>query len=467
MSDRGMRQLQKMDAPRVGLGAALLLSASVLWLVLDPSDNQPVDWLAYLGLAAGGAMAMFWLSRRKERGALAPVAAPAPSDTAPTPAPAVRPLTDLRPFLEALPEAAMLVDQDGRILTANAAARRTLQFDSTGLRLSTILRQPDVLEAAEAVARDGATRTVDYETGLQVAEFFRVYVSPVAWGQERAALLIFSDQTAQVQSERTRADFLANASHELKTPVTALSLLVETLSGPARDDVEARDRFLALMQTQILRMRRLIEDLLSLSKIEQDEHVPPVELTNFAQVVREAVDGLSPVAREKGVTLRLEAPEAIPAIHGDRFQLGQVAQNLIDNAIKYSQAGGEVQIEISTGLDRESVSQIAGRRWPSAGRIALLTGPQRVNPGGFVFMRVSDAGPGIERRSLPRLSERFFRVERDTEAPKPGTGLGLAIVRHIVNRHRGGLLVESEPGRGSAFSIYLPAASAPALAAAE
>jgi two-component system phosphate regulon sensor histidine kinase PhoR len=254
-----------------------------------------------------------------------------------------------------------------------------------------------------------------------------------------------------------RADFLANASHELRTPLASLTLLIETLAGPARDDAPERDRFLSMMQVQADRMRRLIDDLLSLSRIELDEHVPPSDRANLSQVALEVADALAPVAKERGVAIKVVSGEPVTVV-GERFQLAQVVQNLIDNAIKYSPDGSSVEVEIGQAESREAVITAAGRRWPEAGRIALLT-PAPVADRSYAFVRVTDSGPGVARRFLPRLGERFFRVEREMGAERGGTGLGLAIVKHIMNRHRGGLLVESEPGRGSAFAAYVESVS--------
>jgi two-component system, OmpR family, phosphate regulon sensor histidine kinase PhoR len=364
-------------------------------------------------------------------------------------------LAELAPFIEALPEATLLVDREGRVAASNREARRQLQFEALGLRLSAILRHPEILEAAHAAAVEGTTRVVEYENAAPVEEHYRVYVAPIAWGAETAALMIFHDQTAHIVTERMRADFLANASHELKTPVTSISLLIETLGGAAREDGAARERFLGLMERQVDRMRRLIDDLLSLSKIEINEHVPPSERADLVMIAREAIEILGAVAAERRVTVRLSPEAAEHLVIGDRFQLVQVAQNLIDNAVKYTPENGAVTVEIGVAEGREAAADRAGKQWPDASRISLLTpGPPASRR--FVYLRVTDQGPGIPRRHLPRLSERFFRVERDQQAvERPGTGLGLAIVKHIVNRHRGGFVVESELGRGSAFAVYL------------
>jgi two-component system phosphate regulon sensor histidine kinase PhoR len=363
-------------------------------------------------------------------------------------------LAELAPLLEAMPDPALLVDAEGRIAGSNAAARRQMRFETRGQFLTSIIRHPDVLEAVQAAVQDGVTRAVEYETPTQVERHTRCYVAPLTWGADRAAMLVFHDQTARIGTERMRADFLANASHELRTPLASLTLLIETIAGPARDDAKERDRFLGMMQVQAERMRRLIEDLLSLSRIELDEHVPPSDRADLCAVASEVIDALAAVARERGVRLNLHAPERPVRVVGERFQLAQVIQNLVDNAVKYSPEGAQVSIEVGAAGDREEAIAKAGRRWTEAGRIVLLTPVAAANRS-YAFVRVEDSGPGIDRRYLPRLGERFFRVERESGDERGGTGLGLAIVKHIVNRHRGGLLVESQPGRGSAFAAYV------------
>lgn len=366
-------------------------------------------------------------------------------------------LAELTPLLEALPDPALLIDTESRIVGSNDAARRQMQFEARGQFLTSILRHPDVLEAVQAAVREGESRAVEYETTAQVERHTRCYVAPVTWGADRAAMLVFHDQTARISTERMRADFLANASHELRTPLASLTLLIETIAGPARDDAKERDRFLKMMQVQAERMRRLIADLLALSRIELDEHIPPSDRADLAAVVRETVDALNELAREKGVTLQFTPPAAPLRVVGERFQLAQVAQNLIDNAIKYTPSGQTVVIEVGAAGDREEAMARAGRRWEEAARISLLTPAAAANRS-YAYIRVEDSGPGIADRFLPRLGERFFRVERDLGDERGGTGLGLAIVKHVVKRHRGGLMVESLPGRGSGFSAYVESA---------
>lgn len=363
-------------------------------------------------------------------------------------------LAELAPLLEAMPDPALLVDSEGRIVSSNAAARRQMHFEARGQFLTSILRHPDVLEAVQGAVREGETQSVEYQTPAQVDRHTRCYVAPVTWGVDRAAMLVFHDQTARISTERMRADFLANASHELRTPLASLTLLIETLSGPARDISADRDRFLAMMQVQADRMRRLIDDLLSLSRIELDEHVPPSDRADLAAVAHEVADSLAPLLKERNVTLDLRVPDAPVRVVGERFQLAQVVQNLVDNAVKYTPDGGVVRIEVAASGDREDVSAQAGRRWEEAGRVALLTPAAAANRS-YAYVRVEDSGQGVSKQFLPRLGERFFRVERELGNERGGTGLGLAIVKHIVNRHRGGFLVESQPGRGSAFAAYV------------
>jgi len=403
-------------------------------------------WAALLMVLA--AAACFWAAREARRFVIAP------SDGGDVEAVG---LAEFAPLLEGLPDPALLVDAERRVVSSNAAARRAMQFEARGQYLTSILRHPDVLEAVQAVLGGGATRVVEYETPTQVERHMRCYVSPVAWGEDRAAMLVFHDQTSRISTERMRADFLANASHELRTPLASLTLLIETLNGPARENAEDRDRFLAMMQVQAERMRQLIDDLLSLSRIEMDEHVPPSDRADLAKVVREVLDAQARVTEARKVTVRVVGAETPAPVVGERFQLAQVVQNLIDNALKYSSEGGEVSVEIGAGGDRDETAALAGRRWEDAGRIQLLTPAAAANRS-YTYIRVEDAGPGISRRYLPRLGERFFRVERELGDERGGTGLGLAIVKHIVNRHRGGLLVESQPGRGSAFAAYVETA---------
>jgi two-component system phosphate regulon sensor histidine kinase PhoR len=286
---------------------------------------------------------------------------------------------------------------------------------------------------------------------------------PLPAGEDgtRLALLVLRDETDSRRNERMRADFLANASHELRTPLASLTGFIETLRGHAHDDEAARDKFLAIMHGQAHRMRGLIDDLMSLSRIELSEHIPPSGVVDLALAAPDILDGLGPLAAERCVKIDSHLPPAGSAlVVADREQVIQVIQNLAENAVKYAGQGGRVTIEIEAGLT------LAGATAPTASlsaHFSLLT-PDHALGRTYAAVRVRDSGAGIARSHLPRLTERFYRVEGQKIRERPGTGLGLAIVKHIVNRHRGGLLVESTPGEGSMFSAYFP--MAPSLVAA-
>ena len=373
-------------------------------------------------------------------------------------------------LIDALPDPLLLIAADEpddltgrRFILVNAAARDLLRVQSeTGL-LVTAIRDPEVLEAVDEALFGEVESEAVYNVGGAQERVLKAFAKPLgaAPGGTRLALLVLRDETDIRRAERTRADFLANASHELRTPLASLAGFIETLRGHARTDEGARDRFLAIMHAQAERMSRLIDDLLSLSRIELNEHIAPEGQADLALAVMDVVDSLGPLARERGVRLEVDLPAVGEAVSpGDRDQVVQVVQNLIDNALKYSPAGGAVRISLETGLSADAA---VAPRGPNAARLSLLTpdhGPEL-----YAVLRVSDSGLGLAREHLPRLTERFYRVEGQKSGERPGTGLGLAIVKHIMNRHRGGMAVESLEGQGSTFTVYFPLAPA-AMAAA-
>jgi two-component system phosphate regulon sensor histidine kinase PhoR len=368
-------------------------------------------------------------------------------------------------MIYALPEPAMYIDASGKVEIANAAARRQFRFLGAEPLLTAVVRRPELLEAVEAARTDDRAQIVEFVERDETDRWFACVAAPLRTATTRGVLVSMHDLTAIKRAEMARVDFLANASHELRTPLTSLSGFIETLRGPAKDDPEARDKFLAIMQVQTDRMRRLIADLMSLSRIELSEHRRPDTRADLAAVVKEVGDALLPLAAERQVKLRILGPAAGVWVTGVRDELVQVAQNLMDNAVKYSEAGDVVEVEVLSGLEREKAGAEAGRRWDEAGHMSIATAPPDAS-GRFAVLRVTDAGPGIDRQHLPRLAERFYRVDQE-RGTRRGTGLGLAIVKHVVTRHRGEFLVESEPGRGSAFGIVLPAAADQAEAAPE
>jgi len=385
-----------------------------------------------------------------------PVAQPAPA-----PPPARAPAPPFEAILERLGDPVLLVagaertnPSDRRFLFANAAARDLLRIQRHEGRLTTAVRAPEVLAAVDEALFDQAPGEALYESGGVQDRVWRVRAAPLdAIDGERLALLSLRDETEFRRSERTRADFLANASHELRTPLASLAGFIETLRGHARDDIAARDKFLAIMHAQAERMRRLIDDLMSLSRIELGEHIPPSGEVDVALAVIDVMDALSPLATERCVAFDLALPPQGEAmVVGDRDQIVQVVQNLAENALKYTPHGGSVRVQVEHGLD--AVTAAAPTR-VFAAHLSLLT-PDRALGRRYVMLRVADTGPGIARGYLPRLTERFYRVEGQKSGEHAGTGLGLAIVKHIINRHRGGLAVESAEGQGAAFTAYIP-----------
>ncbi len=344
---------------------------------------------------------------------------------------------------------------DRWVIYANPAARELLRIQGESATLVSAIRHPRVLEAVDESLFGAISGEAAYETGGAQDRFWRVRTRPLAPARDgaRLALMVLRDETDSRRNERMRADFLANASHELRTPLASLTGFVETLRGHAKDDPVARERFLGVMAAQAGRMARLIDDLMSLSRIELNEHIAPEGRVDVVLAVLDVIDALTPLAAERGVKLCTKlAARGAAMIVGDRDQMLQVAQNLIDNAVKYSPNGGTVEIEVADGLTADEA--ITPTRQGGA-RLSLLS-PDLVGGERFVLLRVADAGPGIAREYLPRLSERFYRVEGQKSGERLGTGLGLAIVKHITNRHRGGLAIESVEGQGTTFTAYLP-----------
>ncbi|KMK67465.1 ATP-binding protein [Puniceibacterium sp. IMCC21224] len=335
-------------------------------------------------------------------------------------------------FLAAMPLPALLIRRDERIEAANPDALSLLGAAIVGRHFITALRQPSLLDAIEATLRDAQPRQTRYLTndGRQDTTF-RVSVRTVELDQGPGALVVFEDVTHVEQAGQMRRDFVANVSHELRTPLTALMGFIETLKGPARNDAAARDRFLDTMGSEAGRMNRLVGDLLSLSRVEAEERVRPTEKLDLGGLVRSAANGLAFLATEAGVEIQTDLPPPFE-MTGDPDQLRQVLTNLLENAIKYSGSGSTVMVRVSApGFE-----------------------PRLRGQG--VRIELRDTGQGIDPIHLPRLTERFYRVDSHRSREMGGTGLGLAIVKHIVNRHRGRLRIESELGKGTTFHIVLP-----------
>ncbi len=339
-------------------------------------------------------------------------------------------------LLQAIPLPSLLIGRGERILGANDRALSLLGAGIVGRHFITALRQPTVLDAIEGCLRDGQPRQTRYLSAEGAQDTtFTVTASRVETTAGTGALVCFEDRTHLEQAGQMRRDFVANVSHELRTPLTALLGFIETLRGPARNDPAATERFLGIMQTEASRMERLVKDLLSLSRVESEERMRPTDRVDVTRCLQAVVHALENAARDSDVRLALTVPDRPVHVPGDADQLQQVFTNLVENAIKYGGRGKTVWITARTE-DSEPA----------------LRGPA-------VIVTVRDEGPGIEDVHIPRLTERFYRVDTHRSREMGGTGLGLAIVKHIVNRHRGRLRIESALGRGTEFRVVLPSES--------
>ena len=344
----------------------------------------------------------------------------------------------LRAVVAGLPDPVIALDRDGRVLALNDGARLLAPALRLGELVSLALRMPELIEAIGRAYSGGEEQRVQYSERVPIERWFETIVIPVQrepkLGRPELVLMTFHDLTPLRRAEEMRADFVANASHELRTPLAALSGFIETLQGSARDDAKARERFLAIMQDQARRMARLIDDLLSLSRIELNAHRRPDTPVDLVPIVRQVADGLQTLARDRGVSVHIEAAPAL-IVPGDRDELVRVFENLVENALKYGAAGKRVDIALRPAASPEGEPEAQ--------------------------VDVRDYGPGIAPEHLPRLTERFYRVDVNESRAQGGTGLGLALVKHILNRHRGRLSIESTAGAGATFAVHLPAAANP------
>jgi two-component system, OmpR family, phosphate regulon sensor histidine kinase PhoR len=334
-------------------------------------------------------------------------------------------------ILERLPDALVVLGHDRTVIRRNPAAEAIFGAD-----LAAVLRHPELRTALDQAIGESETKGADLSIAAPIARELRATVVPMNPPLQDGgrAVVVLSDRTREHSAERSHADFVANVSHELRTPLASLIGFTETLLGPAEDDPPARKRFLHIMAEQGARMNRLIDDLLSLSRIEMIEHQAPSDTIDLGALLPRIVAGYEPRLAEAGMRILVEIAPDLPPIIGDADQIAQVSQNLLDNGVKYGKDGGTVRLTAAIAK---------GERWPS-------------RPG--VVLAVADEGAGIPRADLPRVTERFYRVDKGRSRAVGGTGLGLAIVKHIVNRHRGQLSLESEEGKGTTVSVWLPLA---------
>jgi two-component system, OmpR family, phosphate regulon sensor histidine kinase PhoR len=357
-------------------------------------------------------------------------ASPVPSAEPSTPRTA--PLLDA--LIAGLPTPVIVLDRDSRVIAFNGRAATLAPALRRGEPASLALRVPEVVDAIRRVASGTGPQRVEFSERVPVDRWYAAHVMPVeiAEGElgplTKFTLLSFDDLTPLRRVEEMRADFVANASHELRTPLASLSGFIETLQGPARDDPAARERFLAIMKSQAARMARLIDDLLSLSRVELNAHVQPQTPVDLVSIVRQVADALQMLARDRSVTISIAAPPEPLMVRGDRDELTRVFENLVENALKYGASGRKVELTLT--------------RSPG-------------EAGGDAIVTVRDYGPGIAAEHLPRLTERFYRIDVGQSRAEGGTGLGLALVKHILNRHLGRLTIESSLGAGAVFTVRL------------
>jgi two-component system phosphate regulon sensor histidine kinase PhoR len=339
-------------------------------------------------------------------------------------------------ILENLPEPVLLLSAERAVLRANPAARGMLgqEVAGQGPDAAALLRHPVLAAAMDDALAEGHSITVELHLPVPVPREVSARVvqldPPLADGGRLLILLI--DRSREAGIERTRADFVANASHELRTPLASLLGFIETLRGPAADDPAVQQRFLGIMAEQGERMRRLIDDLLSLSRIEMEEHQPPTGEAPLAMITRAEVEALSPLMKRREISAELELAEALVARPANADQLAQVIRNVMENAINHGRDGGVIKVTLKPAVAEDGTAR----------------------PG--ALLSIADDGPGIAKHHIPRLTERFYRVDAARSRHKGGTGLGLAITRHIVMRHRGRLAIESTEGLGTKVHVWLP-----------
>jgi two-component system phosphate regulon sensor histidine kinase PhoR len=425
--DRGIPPIELRNWPRrLSEGRFILSVAAIMLLALALAGalSFPLAMLAFAVLVAAALV---------PRAHLGP-AGDVPSSSRPAGSAPGDPL--LEAVLAGIPDPVIALDGDGNVVALNASASRVAPGLRRGEPASLTLRVPEVVDAIRYARSSAGIQKVEFYERVPIDRWFEAVVAPVYRGERRPGarpdliLMTFRDLTPLRRVEEMRADFVANASHELRTPLAALSGFIDTLQGPARNDAAARERFLAIMQAQATRMARLIDDLLSLSRIELSAHVRPETRVDLVPIVRQVADGLQTLARDRDVRVNVHAPAVPLTVLGDRDELIRVFENLVENALKYASAGKRVDIVLTEERTPDGVAEA---------RVA-----------------VRDYGPGIPPEHLPRLTERFYRVDIGESRAQGGTGLGLALVKHILNRHHGRLTIESPPGQGATFTTYLP-----------
>ncbi len=359
-------------------------------------------------------------------------------------------------------EAILTVSPRQKIIYLNKSARSLFPKAQMGQSLNSVLRHPGVKDLVDNVIEGRPAEPIIFSLQTPVEQYYRITASsidgPIPGDPTRRSrvILVLYNVTDIERANTLRADFLANASHELKTPIASLLGYIETLRGHAKDDPQARDQFLGIMQQQAERMQRLISDLLSLRRIEQTEHIAPMETSDIYLAARAAKEAVAPMAENRKVKTKYSGPKSLPVI-GAQDELVQLILNIVDNAVQMSPPGSKVLIEGSILSNWQPGDGFASDQLgPDSARRRIIEPPATGKD--YAILRIRDSGPGFAREHLPRLTERFYRIAGDRSSREKGTGLGLAIVKHIILRHRGGLLIETAEGVGTEFVLLLPVA---------
>jgi two-component system phosphate regulon sensor histidine kinase PhoR len=348
-------------------------------------------------------------------------------------------ITEREILLDTLPDILIMINDERVILRTNRAARSIFGQNLAHKKLKDIIPSDGLLSAVSSVISDLRGREIEFHLDHGESRDFRAIIErfPVPTGGGISTIITLNDVTELKRAEQMRADFVANASHEIRTPLASILGFIETLQGPAKDDPGAREQFLSIMAEQAQRMSRLVGDLLSLSKIEMNAHSQPLGRVNLAEVLKKECAQFDWAARQKHMAIHLNVPDVLPEVRGEEGELTQVIHNLIGNAVKYGSPETDIFVtaRVTSQLPNDSHMRHLDRA---------------------VYVSVRDHGEGIPKEHIPRLTERFYRVDTARTRKVGGTGLGLAIVKHILNRHRGALSIESVVGEGSTFTVYLP-----------
>jgi two-component system phosphate regulon sensor histidine kinase PhoR len=348
-------------------------------------------------------------------------------------------ITEREILVDTLPDILIMTNDDKVIVRTNRAARTIFGQNLANRHLRDVIPNDKLLVAVATVIEDLHGQETEFYLAEPAPRDFQAVIErfPIPSEGGMSVVITLTDITQQKRIQRMRADFVANASHEIRTPLASLIGFIETLRGPAKDDPVAREEFLKVMAEQANRMSKLVGDLLSLSKIEMNVNTAPSNKVDLLRIIRSEKQHFDWACKQKNVSIRLKLNDNLPPARGDDQELAQVIRNLLGNAIKYTNA--DTEVVVSAKLTSEVPDDPAFR---SLTRVIAVS--------------VEDRGEGIPKEHIPRLTERFYRVDTARTRKVGGTGLGLAIVKHILNRHQGMLTIDSELGEGSTFTVLLP-----------